>query len=422
MNAGDEKAKEIHFLELLSIPVRARWKIVRNTVLTVIIVLLISLILPRKYVAVSTLMPPQERDQSAMTSVLADMTVPGFALPGQVSAAEILVEILKSRTVGERVLERSFAFGDEKKALYRGLGYASAARGVAHLPEFTRFLAGKQGVITIRVELGRAGLAAAVANAFVEELDRVNQEKSVSRAKNSRLYIESQLRETETELDRANRELAGFKQEHKTVSLEDQMRVSIQQAGELKGQIIAKQIEIGMMLQTKKPENPMVIRAQNELDELWAQYYKLQYGGSAPEEDQGDFYMPFVDVPKVGLQLADLTREVKVQETVWEWLNQQYYQAKIEEARDTPTVQVLDRAVPPSLPSSPQPKRLALIFGLLGFVLSLVWAFGEDALRRLDRRPEEREKLQALANEFRGDRQRFSTLLKEIRERLRKKE
>ena len=119
--------------------------------------------------------------------------------------------------------------------------------------------------------------------------------------------------------------------------------------------------------------------------------------------------MPFTDVPELGLLLADLLRKVKIQETVWTLLNQQYYQAKIQEAQDTPTVQVLDSAVPPIFRSSPNRTLLVMIFGVLSILLSIIWGFGKEYLLKLDKRPEEKEKLKSITDELQKDLKKFKS-------------
>ena len=261
------------------------------------------------------------------------------------------------------------------------------------------------------VEMPTARIAADVANAYVAELDRINKEKNTSRAKNSRLYIENQLRTTEQRLDKASQSLAAFQLKHKAISLEDQLKVWIEQAGELKGQIIGTEVELGVLVQTMKPDNPAVVRKQRRLDEMRRRYEELQYGADTVGQPQ-EFYIPFADVPEVGLLLAEMLREVKVQETVWQLLNQQYYQAKIQEARDTPTVQVLDEAVPPEKRSKPKRKLLVVVLGLLGGLLSVFWVFGEEYFSHIDERPNEQKKMARIIGEFRSDMERVKKIFR----------
>ena len=409
---NSNEIKEIDLFPAMMALLAARWIILRNFVIVVLLVAAATFVMPKKYTAVATLMPPQDEGKMGMSAMFADVSVPGLSLPGSVSSADILVEMLKSRSVGERVLQRTFVFGEDSLQLYKGLKMPSVDVGLLRLRKIARFMLSKQNVISIIVELGNAKLAADVTNAFVEELDRINQEKSVSRAKNSRLYIESQLQRTQADLRAATQKLAEFQQQNKAVSLENQMQSSIQQAGELKGQIIAKQVEIGVMRQSMKAQNPLVIRAQSELDQLKRRYAEFQFGDADVTTEDAEFYLPFADVPEVALQLAELIRDVKVQETVWQLLNQQFYQAKIEEARNTPTVQLLDRATPPPFPSSPNKKAYVVVFGLLGIVLTLIWVLIEFYWQGLQQSPEKRERLQHLRQELAKDKSMFTSLRK----------
>ncbi|MBN2604056.1 MAG: hypothetical protein JXA91_08000, partial [Candidatus Thermoplasmatota archaeon] len=158
-------------------------------------------------------------------------------------------------------------------------------------------------------------------------------------------------------------------------------------AGEIKGNIIAKEVELGVALQTMKTDNVYIIQLRKEIEELQKQYNYLQFGDSLSVKDKEEFYIPFSDVPEVGLELAELIREVKVQETVWELLNQQYYQAKIQEAKDTPTVQVLDEAVPPEFRTKPKRGLLTMVSAFLAFLFSIFWAFALEFYDRMKTNP-----------------------------------
>jgi tyrosine-protein kinase Etk/Wzc len=407
-NPGTDQLDLLGFVEAI---VSNRWMIIRNLIATVILVTLVSFVLPRKYTATAVLMPPQDKDRSYMENVLAEVSMPGLSLPSSSSSSsEIMVEILKSRSVNERVLKQFFKTKRDSLPLYKILGTRSVDLGLIKISKKVSFSSSKQGMITINAEMKNKNLAADVANAYVEALDKINNEKNVSKAKNSRIYIEAQLKETEQRLREVNQKLAQFQQQHKAVSLEEQMKSAIEQAGEVKGQIIAKQVQLGVMLQAMKAENPLVIRVQQELSQLQQQYKTLQYGNGLEQKPDSEFYLPFAQVPEVGLQLAELMREEKVQETVWELLNQQYYQAKIQEARDTPTVQALDQAVPPVYPSWPKKKLLVAVCGMLSIIFSIFWIFCQKYLAKLDANPKEKERLVRIAQELGGDIKRIKRL------------
>ncbi len=402
-NHPDDPVTAIDLYDALKILVLNRRLVLRNLLVAVAGIIAVSFILPKKYTAVTTLMPPVEQEGMSMSSVLSEVAVPGLSLPSGGSSSDVLYEILKSRTVATRVLLDTFHFKGDTLVLLDILDAPSVQKGLSRLENYTSFTLSKQGVITVIAEFNGPRLSADVANAFVRALDNINQEKSVSRAKNSRLYIESQLNETRGVLQDATRRLAEFQREHKTIALEEQTKASIEQAGELKGEIMAKRAQLQTLRMTLKQENPRYIRLQREIDELEKEYANLQYGTLPLEGEKGEFYVPLAEVPEVGVELAELLREVKVQETVWSLLNQQYYQAKIDEARDTPTVQVLDLATPPERHSRPRKDLLVVIFGFLSLILSVLYVFGREYYRRLQSSPERKKRMDSIVNELKKD-------------------
>ena len=86
-------------------------------------------------------------------------------------------------------------------------------------------------------------------------------------------------------------------------------------------------------------------------------------------------------MPEVGLELARRTRDLKVQETLVTLLAQQYEQAKIAEAKDLPTVQVLDMAVPAQRHSKPSKLLNLTLAGTLSLLAGVVLAFVVDQVR-----------------------------------------
>ncbi|MDZ7371244.1 MAG: Wzz/FepE/Etk N-terminal domain-containing protein [candidate division KSB1 bacterium] len=395
----DEKETTREFSLYPALLLMARsWRLVlRNMLAAAAVAAVIAFILPSRWRAVATLMPPQEKETSAVGAMLAQITLPGMQMPKPQSNAQLFVEILKSRTLNERILNRRFAVGNDSLPLYRILRFKSPEIGYYRMIKKTQFMVLPNDIVSVAVELRNPNLAADVANAYIEELDRLNLEKSVSRAKNSRLYIESQLAETERRLRAASERLALFQQQNKAVSLEHQVQAYVEQAADLSGKILAKEIEIGVMLQSMTSDNPLVVRARSELEEMRRRAREMEIGKDRPSIDG---YLPFRDIPPLALQLAEQLREVKVQETVWQLLTQQYYQAKIEEARNTPTVQVLDPATPPVFRSFPNRKLMVIVAAVLSAVLSLIYVILLDYFHKLRSRPESRRRLELLVAEL----------------------
>ncbi len=380
--------QDIDLLDYIKVLLKHRKMLLRNVVVVSILIALISLFLPKTYTGVATILPPEDTQSADFLNALTSSPLSNFIFNESRTTSDLYVEILKSRSVLDGVLEREFVYkknkeNPQKTTLLKILKAKSLQKGREKLDSKFNVKASPEGIISVAAELNDRYLAADVTNALVSELDKINKDKSTSRAKNSRIYIENQLKLTGEKLKKASEDLVQFQEQYKAISLEEQTKTAIEKAGEVKGIILAKNVELGVALQTMTPDNVYMVQLKKEIEELERQYNYLQYGDSLKLENQKEFYIPFADVPEVGLELANLMREVKIQETVWELLNQQYYHAKIQEARDTPTIQVLDEAVPPELRTKPKRKLLVLIGSFLALMLSIFWAFVSEYIDRV---------------------------------------
>jgi uncharacterized protein involved in exopolysaccharide biosynthesis len=255
------------------------------------------------------------------------------------------------------------------------------------------------GTITVRVEAGTPyfatekktnearKLAKNMANFYIEELDRVNTRLKVEKARNTRVFIGKRYNKNQGDLRKAEEEFRQFQQKYGAIALPEQTAAAITIAATLKAEIIAKGMEVGLLGKYASAIHPELMKAQNELNELSGKYSELIYGKKANDnigndsDELKDLFLPFEDVPDIGLRYARLFREVTLQEKILEFLLPQYEQAKIQEAKDTPSVQVLDKATKPIKRTKPKRKRFVLSWGGLSIVFSLLFVFSREYWR-----------------------------------------
>jgi tyrosine-protein kinase Etk/Wzc len=173
--------------------------------------------------------------------------------------------------------------------------------------------------------------------------------------------------------------------------LQDQTKGAIEAAARLKGEIMAAEVQLQVMRNFATEANPEIVSLRRRIDEMNRQYAQMQFGERGVPEgraQKGDFTVPFSRVPELGLELVKLAREVKIQEVLVTLLTQQLEQARIAEARDTPVVQMLDRAVPAARYSRPRAARNGAIAGVIMLVLgvSLAVMLENNASRRFGKR------------------------------------
>ena len=415
--------REFGLLDYLKVIVKWRKLIVWNTIGLGVFAFLISLAIPNQYIAKAVLLPPEEtQDVLTMGYGLSALMGGGgkigglggftktLGLPGTATLSDIFGVILKSRTVSEEVVQSQnlihyykldrpgpFSFslpwdrgkgGDIEMNKIKVMDAAIKTLSVS-----TKVDISPEGIITVAVEDKNRRRAAEIANAYVAELDRFNKEINVTQAKNTRLFIEGRLVEAKKSVDEAENELRAFQEKNKTVSLTEETKAAIEGVAKLKAEIISREVQLGVLRGYATEENPQVVQLKAEIASFRNQMKSIEEGkGGVSSANLGygaGFSVPFSRLPAVGMELARLMREVKIQETLLGLLMEQYERAKINEARDTPTVRVLDKAIPPVNKSKPKRITLSLGAAFFGFVLSVLYAFLFTYFERLAEKEKE---------------------------------
>lgn len=343
-----------------------------------ILSIIVSLLLPKMYIATARILPPRE-NSTGLSSLLsnADDPLSGLAgsLIGNQTPAALYVGIMKSRTVADE-LNQKFNLKELYDLKYIEDVYSKLA------DRSTIEVSKKDQLIHVSVKDREPRRAADMANAYVDMLDQINRKLNINQGKRKRVFLEDRLKDVRLDLEQAEMNLKGFQEKYHLVSIEEQARVAIEGAAEIKGQIIAAQTELEVLKQfgTERQIEAVMLKAKvEELQKHLGSIEKGQISGTdGPnqlEKDKGSsFYIPFDEMPRLGLQLMRLMREAKIQEKLFELLTAQYEMARIEEAKDVDTIQVLDRAVAPEKKYSPKRARFVMVstfLTMIGFIISI---------------------------------------------------
>jgi uncharacterized protein involved in exopolysaccharide biosynthesis len=274
------------------------------------------------------------------------------------------------------------------KGYYKAKYTEEAIQGIQNATDIS---VSKEGVISVKVEDKDPKLAADIANAYVTNLDRLFAKLGTTDASRQRAFIAERLDKTEKALRQAEEALRRFQENNKAIVMQEQAKGAIEEAAKVKGQIVAAEAQLEFMRTFSTESNPQVLAQKRQLEELKRQLGQMQYGrgmdlppeSTNPGQPRREFHVPFTKVPELGMELVRLTRDVKVQETVYNLLTAQYEQAKIAEARDTPTVQVLDKAVPAERKSKPKTTLNMAIAGALSLFVGIFLAFFLEYVERI---------------------------------------
>jgi tyrosine-protein kinase Etk/Wzc len=360
-----------------------RWRrllIVNSIVAAILTFALMILFFPNWFTAATSIMPP-EKDfgslsvasgmlPSGLTSLLSGS---GLALPGLASPSDLYAAILHSRTVSMAVIEEH-----DLKGVF---GTKLDSDALLELRSRTSVRVNPEGIIILSYTDTDPWRAAVVANSFVEELNRVNQENLVSKAKAMREFIEKRLNESIVDLTTAEENLEAFQKDHNAVALDEQVKAAINAIADLRGQLVIAEIELGVMKRSLSPDNMKYKNQQYKIQQIKEQLEKLEKGDTA-HPDSSVLNVPMSQAPELGLAYARLMRELKIQEKIFELLKQQYEQARIQEMRDTPTVQVLDPARAPEKKSGPHRVMTAAMAAVMSFGLTLFLVIGLEFVEK----------------------------------------
>lgn len=367
-----------------------RMRILRVSGLVAAVAAFVSLLVPNVFEARATFLATQQ-DGGGLASALANAgaNIPAGLLSLPSTPVDVFKEVLESRTVGLGVVDeldlvRQYGIDEEDPEKARILALFALKNQIKVAQKRSGLVAVQVEVPTGWVPIVRgdqsakaARLAADIGNEAVRQLNRVLQERRASSARNSREYLEAELEKNRVQMELAADSLVAFQKRHATLSIEEQAKVTVQMLGTLQGQIVAKEIELDVVGQTRTPSSYEYQRVRTELEALKDRYAELLRGEPAQKIDAARLdetgFEPITSLPDIAMELLRRTREAELQHTVYTLLTTQYYQARLEEARDTPTVEILDEAIVPLGKSSPQRKLIVVLSFLGGAVLASAW-------------------------------------------------
>ena len=369
------------FLYFLHLLVKSRKFIIVSTFLVSVVIAGYSLILPKSFEAASTILPPTNDQSGSLSSLLGGLPLGIGGIGGfdGVSESSRLLAILDSRTVMNNVVN--------KFNLMSRYGKLNMEESIKSLRDNSFSEIQEDGTILVKswahtkyfsspVEEDEArNLASDMTNFRVEELDRVNKQLKSKQAHLHRLFLEKRYDQNKSDLYDSEDSLRVFQEKYGAIALEFQTEAAIAAAADLKVDIIANEINLGVLSRYLGSENPEIQSVEAQLFELRGKMKELMIGkplADSTTSPEFSIFPTFSAVPELGVTFARLTREVLIQSTLLEFLITEYEQAKIQEARDTPTLQTLDYAVPPVKRSSPRRALLVISFAIIWIFLCMI--------------------------------------------------
>ncbi len=339
----------------------------------------IAFLVPKRYISTTRLMPPDQAEGmgmgmfAALAGKAGGLGTLGSSLLGMKSSGALFVGVLQSRTVQDDLVEQF-----NLRKVY-GVRYEQDARKI--LAEQTGVGEDrKSGIITVSVTDRSPERAADMARAYVEKLNTVIVTSNTSAAHRERVFLEGRLKQVKQSLENAEKQFGEFASKNTAIDIKAQGIAMVDAAAKVQGELIAAESELQGLKQIYTDNNVRVRSLGARIAEIKAQLQKLggnsESLGEVDGQDGGSQYPTIRKLPLLGIPYADLYRRLKIEEAVDETLTQQYELAKVQEAKETPSVKVLDPASVPQKKSYP-PRLLLMFLGTcVALGLGLGWVFG----------------------------------------------
>jgi len=388
----ETQEEEINLLDYLIVLAKQKRFIIKVTSGFAIIAAIASLVMSPVYKAETKILPPVNISSGIASQLMNQLgqlgTIAGISgLPINGKAPnELYIGLLKSRTVLDEMINRF-----DLMKLY-GKRYRENAREKLINDVLTVRDDRKSGIITINIEDKDPKRAAEMANAFVEELQKLNTGLAITQASQRRLYFEEQLKAAKTSLTQAEENMKGFQEKTGALHIESQAKAVLEGIGMIRAQIAAKEVEIKVMKTYSTPQNPDLKRVEETLKGLRAELAKMEGKGGKGH----DPLMPTGRMAQLGTDYAKQLRDLKFNEVLYGLLLQQYEAAKLDEGKNATTIQIIDKAVPPEKRVKPKRTAMVMLAAIIGFFLSAFAAFLIEYRERAKENPEDRARFDTL--------------------------
>lgn len=358
-----------------------KWKkfFIINLFLLGIIGLVISFLIPEKFKATSLVMiaPQNPFSMSGISNMMGDngsslgARLLGLQGPGE----DLIYGILNSRT------ELTQAINKYKLMKYYGIDDRNMDKALKAFRGDVNFEPTDNGLIEVSVINKSPKFAANIANFLVELADSINVELNIKQAKNNRVFIEDRYFKNIHDLKAAEDSLYKFQKKYNIVAVPEQLEVTVKAAAELEATLTEKKL-LGEIAKSEYGESsPQYRMLQKQIDKISEKVEELK--NSRKLSNESNIMFPFKEMPEISMGYLRNFREVEIQTKTLEFILPLYEQALVEEKNSTPTLTVLDRAIPPELKDSPKKTFIILGFLFVGTFLMIPFIFwGENVLNK----------------------------------------
>ena len=309
-----------------------------------------SFLIPETFTARTTFLPPQQQQGGAAAALASLGALSGLVQGNQGlrTSGDLYVSLIESRTITDKLIDAY-----NLRSVYDETYTADARR---QLVKRTRATIGRRdGIISIEVDDREPERAAAVANAYVKELQAITTQLVLTEAQQRRAFFEQQVRQTRNDLLESQQVLA--KSGVEVGSIKAEPKAAAEAYSRIRSEYAAAEIKLRALRLTLADGAPEVQQQALLASTLRAELNRQEATRLEP----------------AGTAYLSAYRDYKYQETLFELLSKQFELARIDESREGGRIQIIDSAVPPERKSHPKRGALSAAGGALGMLAALAF-------------------------------------------------
>ena len=342
-----------------------KWKkfLIINLIIIGIAAGVYAFLLPLKYKATATIMIPQDNSSGlgglsgflGSNSPLASMGANLLGISG--TSQDMLLGILNSRTTLTKAINEFDLMN------YYEIEDNNMSKALKAFSGDVSFDLTEYGMIDISVINKDPEKSAIISNYFVHILDSLNIKLNAERAHNNKIFIEKRYQQNLVDLKSAEDSLYKFQKKYGIVAVPEQIEVSVKAAAEVESELVKQQLSADLIKAQFGESSPQYIMVNDQVNLLKNKIEEIK--SSSKLASKSNILFPFKELPDISMAYLRYYRNLETQQNIMEVILPLYEQAKVEEQKSIPTIQVLDYAVPPELKYSP--KRSLIILAALVF-------------------------------------------------------
>lgn len=351
----------IDLIDYVIIIAKKKWLILSLTISILILsYFCIYFFVDEQFEATALIIPSEEDQISSLSSM-----VKGFSnLPlglGDIkknSTVDLYITIIYSRSNLEAIIK--------KFDLLKEYKLNSLEKTIKALQDNIKTKETKEGAFIISAVASSREKSANMTNFIVDRLNEAIIALNITRSRENRIFLENRYSEIKENLRNTEDSLKTFQEKSKMYIAEDQTKAIIETFSKLEAELSSKQIELSILEKIHGTESPQFKNAEIAVKEFQLKLASLKSGSG-----KNSFLLSVNSLPKEALSYYRLYREVMINEKMLEIILPLYENAKFQEKKDAPILQVIDRAVPPELKAYPKRGLSAILitFGIMFFVM-----------------------------------------------------